>query len=386
MTVAQRATADRMLGDKGQALALTRVTEGGYDTSTGTAVTSRTEQRTVGAVFPFSPGLRNQPGSLIVQGDQQLLMSTLDADGAVLDPAPAVNDIVTLADGSVHTIQGLETLAPAGIDIMHDCRIRAGAAFGAEPVYDADAVALWSRRLVAPTEAEKAADHELIVGLKTDGVWAKLDLLKIRAQSNEQAARLDYVNPAWDEVAINSPSFLRNQGFIGDALTSYLDSGFDPGAAPGAKYKQADCHMGLWLGTDIGSSSQYDCGHARSLILGRNGTNGNTAAIRANQKGGVNYRLPAPTSIGWLCWTRDNALTFKAVKDDAAPTTLSQAAAGLAINQTFLSLAARSAAGAPSNFSGRLQRVMHAGGNLSDAQLAALYARLKRRLEQAGAI
>lgn len=377
--------ADRLLKQYGAPLTIRRVSRGGYDRAERRALTSETSQGGVGCVFPIAPGVRNRPNSLFEEGDEQLLLSKFRPDGAPLDPGPAVNDIVQVASGALYTIKAIETLSPAGSSVIHDCTVRLGGALFT-PTYDPDAQALWARRLMPPTDAEKAADHELIVGLKADGIWPKLDLLKIRTQSDEQAARLDYVNPAWDEVAVNSPSFLRNQGFIGDALTSYLDGGFDPAAAPGAKYKQADCHMSVWLGTDIGSSSQYDCGHARSLIVGRNGTNSNTAAIRANQTGGVNYTLPVPTSIGWLCFTRDNALSFRAVKDDAPPTTLSQAAAGLAINQTFLSLAARSAAGAPANFSGRLQRVKTAGGSLSNLDLANFYGRLKRRLEQAGAI
>jgi hypothetical protein len=124
MTTAQRATADRMLGSKGQAITITRVTEGAYNPATGSATTGTDAQTGAGAVFPYSPGLRNQAGSLIGVNDQQLLLSTLDSDGAVLDPKPAQNDIITLADGSTHTIEAIQTLSPAGIAIMHDCRIR----------------------------------------------------------------------------------------------------------------------------------------------------------------------------------------------------------------------------------------------------------------------
>lgn len=124
MTVAQRATANRMLGSKGQAITIRRVTEGAYDPATGSTTTTTTTQTGAGAVFPYSPGLRNQPGSLIGANDQQLLLSTLDSDGAPLDPAPAPNDRVTLLDGSIHTIEAIQTLSPAGIAIMHDCRIR----------------------------------------------------------------------------------------------------------------------------------------------------------------------------------------------------------------------------------------------------------------------
>lgn len=112
------------LTDDGQSVTITRTTEGAYNTATGTASTTTTSQTGIGAVFPYSAGLRNMAGSLIAENDQQLLLSTLSSTGAALSPVPTVADKITLADGSVHTIEAIQTLAPAGIDIMHDCRIR----------------------------------------------------------------------------------------------------------------------------------------------------------------------------------------------------------------------------------------------------------------------
>lgn len=116
--------AHESLTEDGQAVTITRTVEGEYDPATGSASMTTTTQTGVGCVFPYSPGLRNQPGSLIAENDQQLLLSTLDSLGAVLNPAPSVNDRITLADGSPHTIVAIQTLSPAGIPIMHDCRIR----------------------------------------------------------------------------------------------------------------------------------------------------------------------------------------------------------------------------------------------------------------------
>lgn len=127
MSIQDARDAHDALMEDGQPVTITRVTEGAYNPATGSTSETTTTQTGVGAVFPYSPGLRNQPGSMIAENDQQLLLSTLGSTGAPLNPAPSVNDRVTLADGSVHTIEAVQTLAPAGIDIMHDCRIRGSA-------------------------------------------------------------------------------------------------------------------------------------------------------------------------------------------------------------------------------------------------------------------
>ncbi|MBY8826119.1 hypothetical protein [Sphingomonas colocasiae] len=301
--------------------------------------------------------------------------------------AGKLGDFDLVARVSVQTDgQGPDFTGPTGIkmraqDFMVSYNEETSVA--AAPVHDEDALALWARRSVAATDAEMAADDEYIRGLKEDGIWAKLDLLKIRPQRDEQAARLDYVNAAFDDIAVNSPTFLRGQGFIGDQIAAYLDSGFDPAAYPSAKYKAADAHLGVWLGTDISSGTQFDVGHSRAMIAGRNGA---VAIVRSNQTAALNVALAVPTSIGFFCWTRRDANGFWTVKDDGVPVYSAQVAAGISLNQTLLSLAARTSGGVPANFSGRLQLAMMSGAGLTDLDLANFHARTKRRLQLAGAI
>lgn len=130
--VRARASAARMLapiaqGGKGQTIILTRVTPDDYDKTTGTIPAVTTTQTTSGAVFEYNTfirsGVRNEPGTLILAGDKQLLMSPFRADGTPLDP-PAVNDTVALADGSVFTITSLAPLSPAGTPVYFECNIR----------------------------------------------------------------------------------------------------------------------------------------------------------------------------------------------------------------------------------------------------------------------
>lgn len=131
--VRARASAGRALapiarGGKGQVVVLTRVTVGAYDPATGTIPQVITSQTTSGAVFEYTSflrgGLRNEPGSLILAGDKQILISPFKADGTPLDPPPQTDDTVTLADGSTFTITHNSPLSPAGTAVIFDCNIR----------------------------------------------------------------------------------------------------------------------------------------------------------------------------------------------------------------------------------------------------------------------
>jgi len=115
-------TADRLLKGKGQAITITRQISGAYDPATGGATVTTTTQTGWGAIFDY--GNKNIDGTLIKQGDRQLLLSAVNAAGTALT-APALNDTVTDKNGIVYTIVNpLKTIAPAGTTVLFDCNLR----------------------------------------------------------------------------------------------------------------------------------------------------------------------------------------------------------------------------------------------------------------------
>lgn len=121
MTVAQRSRAHDLIAAKGQAVTLTRRASGAYDPATGQAAITTTTQAGKGVILPLSAFAKAQGN--IVEGDQQLLLSGLNASGAALT-APKVDDTVTDAGGTVWSLVAIEPLAPAGLSIIYDCVIR----------------------------------------------------------------------------------------------------------------------------------------------------------------------------------------------------------------------------------------------------------------------
>lgn len=107
-----------------QSLTLTHTATGAYDPSTGTASVTTTTQTAKGAIFEWgqqgstpSYGQSNIPGTLIVDGDKQLYLSTV---GITI---PHVNDSVTDVNGVVYIIKMIKPLMPAGVAVLYECNI-----------------------------------------------------------------------------------------------------------------------------------------------------------------------------------------------------------------------------------------------------------------------
>jgi hypothetical protein len=125
-----RATADKILRGKGQAITLTRQSSGTYAPSTGLATVSTSTQTGYGAVFEygghnavFEYGDHNIDGTLVKAGDKQLLLSALNSTGTALTTPPIVNDTATIG-GAVYTITSVKPLSPAGTTCIFECNLR----------------------------------------------------------------------------------------------------------------------------------------------------------------------------------------------------------------------------------------------------------------------
>ena len=113
-------SSNRMLRGKGQTVTLTHTVPGTYDPTTGLITNATTTQTGTGAVMEYNN--RNVDGTLIKQGDRQLLLSPFLASGGSL-VAPAVGDTATIG-GTVFTVTQVKQTAPAGTVVMYDCNLR----------------------------------------------------------------------------------------------------------------------------------------------------------------------------------------------------------------------------------------------------------------------
>lgn len=245
---------------------------------------------------------------------------------------------------------------------------------------NAEATALFARMDVQPTEARKELIDRLITAEKASGGWDNDDGYYILAAHDAQAARLNWKQDAFNLTAVDAPTFLANRGFTGNGTSSYHTTDFNPTTAVGANYLQNDAHMAVWCGTNVNSTG-IDIGATNSRIISRNAT---AASLRVNSGTTNTPTLPVSTSIGWFCWSRAAAGTYRWVKDASAPAEIVQNSGAL-LDIPFFVGALAGAGPVASNFSTRRIQAASFGGALSDAQMAARRAALLAYMTHVGA-
>ena len=89
------------------------------------------------------------------------------------------------------------------------------------------------------TVAQSYLQNRLMMGLKSSGAWAKLDLLYVFATNAiyATAALIEWKSGVPMVSLVNNPTFTANQGFTGNGLDAYIDTNFDP-TTSGVNYTQ----------------------------------------------------------------------------------------------------------------------------------------------------
>lgn len=93
----------------------------------------------------------------------------------------------------------------------------------------------------------------LIVGLKADGLFTKLDRLWLYAAENQPSALTDLIATSLS-TAINSPTFTTDSGYVSSGNTQVIDTGFNPATA-GGQYTLNSAMVTVWANTNAGGSA-----------------------------------------------------------------------------------------------------------------------------------
>lgn len=77
-----------------------------------------------------------------------------------------------------------------------------------------------------PSASQQTLQNQLVVDLKTAGVWSKLDTFAVFAtDGNSDFALIDWKRLS-KYTAVNSPTFTTNEGFQGNGTSSYINSNY----------------------------------------------------------------------------------------------------------------------------------------------------------------
>lgn len=228
---------------------------------------------------------------------------------------------------------------------------------------------------VSPSAARQTNINTLIRSLVTSTVWDELDYLHVRSAETEAHALLNWKGDYINASKVGSPVFTENEGFVCSAGSgNYISTGFNPGGAGTFKYLQNDAHFGIWSRTNV-DENQFDIGERVGASQNANIRLRTANAIIANVNQDTTPMQPANTnSLGHYVARRSGAGATALFKDGVSIAT------GTAASSTIPNLVwfegTVNQGGAPVTASTRQYACSHAGGSLSDAQIAALYSAL----------
>lgn len=124
------------------------------------------------------------------------------------------------------------------------------------PSYSAEALAVFAAMTTPPSTARKNLIDNLIVGLKTDGVWTLLTSLQIYAAADSQAALVDWANVSRVPTLTAAPTFTADNGFTTNGTTQFIDTLVNPTSSVGsngttAAMGQNSNSMSSWCLTNV---------------------------------------------------------------------------------------------------------------------------------------
>lgn len=135
-----------------------------------------------------------------------------------------------------------------------------------------------------PSASQQTLQNQLILDLKTAGVWSKLDIFYVFATDGDSDfASINWKDPNNYKVTqVNSPTFTPNEGFESDGTSAYLDTNWNL-STDTVNYQQDDA--GIFIGcTKMVSTSQ-----SQNRLTGILSTNYNSAIrVDENSNSGFN--------------------------------------------------------------------------------------------------
>lgn len=187
----------------------------------------------------------------------------------------------------------------------------------APTAYDPAALALFNRFDIQPSDQRKRLINERIIAGKQTTWWAKLDALWVHAAHGPEAGRLNWLSTRFNCLPVNEPVFTIDRGYMGDGVTSYLNTQFNPFSATGIKYVRDSACLGIRSNTDNsagGSLAGYYDG-SKGTTLNPRDTN-NRLGVRVNQAAQTNGSNGSIMSaIGMFVISREDATNVRGYRD-----------------------------------------------------------------------
>jgi len=226
--------------------------------------------------------------------------------------------------------------------------------------------------------------NSLIVGLKADGIWTKLDRLWIFAAENSFSALVDLV--ALDgATAIAAPTFTADRGYAGNGSNSYIRTFFRP-ATLGIAWTLNAAHIAVWDNTNRAEALVIATG-AYDSTLGDGGTYSDLAPYYS---GGLRFRIngtTAPiitnsTSQGFFIGQRNDSSTIEGFYNGVSRGTGATSSTNMVNLPIYI--CARDDDATPAFFSTDQISMTSYGGKFTSTEALAYYNRLRTYMTAVG--
>jgi hypothetical protein len=150
-----------------------------------------------------------------------------------------------------------------------------------------------------PSASQQTLQNQLVLDLKSGGIWSKLDTFAVFAtDGNSDFALIDWIRLS-QYTAVNSPTFTSNDGFTGDGISAYIDTNFNL-LNDSLNYTQDSASRFGWInGTatldkafdGVSSFSNYNSSNIRTSSTGQWRINTNVNADVNASCAGTDYLL-----------------------------------------------------------------------------------------------
>lgn len=234
------------------------------------------------------------------------------------------------------------------------------------------------------SDQRKTLVNALIVSLKADGIFSKLDRLWLFAAENSQSALRDIVAAA-QATAVNSPTFAADEGYLAAAAsTQHVDTNYNP-TTDAINYSQDSAHLSAWSNDDEAGSGNSGAmiGYANANIYATYGGDGNVYGRINDSPDSGSQGAPA-TRIGLWHVNRSGASATQIYQDGALYSS-PNATSGSLFDLTFFVCAHHdSTTGNPINPSPHVISSASIGGSLNSTEAADFYTHLQTYMTAVG--
>lgn len=240
-----------------------------------------------------------------------------------------------------------------------------------EEAFDSDYQAILDRATTLgytlPSSSQQAQQNQLVLDLKSSGIWALLDVLYVFANDGSSGfATINWKSPSTHQVTlVSSPTWTSNIGFNGNGTSSYLNTNWNP-ATNGVNYTLNSACFFAYVFDDQGVNDLSGSLSGSNGVFIRPKGPSNLTANRINDAS--NLAVSSTNAIGLHSMVRTGSTARALYKNGSSAGSDSQVST--AIPSLNLFIGAYNNGGTPALFNTRQWSVFGAGsGSINQSSL-----------------